>query len=66
MESATFGLPDSGERLTVSIGVAVYPEDADDAPSLLAAADSALYAAKRAGRNTVKAAAMVDSTPTAG
>lgn len=66
VESATFGLPDSSERLTVSIGVAIYPEDADDAPSLLAAADSALYAAKRAGRNTVKAAAMVDSTPTAG
>jgi diguanylate cyclase (GGDEF)-like protein len=66
VESATFGLPANSERLTVSIGVAVYPEDADDASSLLAAADSALYAAKRAGRNTVRAAETVDSTPTAG
>ncbi len=66
VESATFGLPASNDRLTVSVGVAVYPEDADDASSLLAAADSALYTAKRAGRNTVRAAEMVDSTPTAG
>ncbi len=66
VESATFGLPANSDRLTVSIGVAVYPEDADDASSLLTAADSALYSAKRAGRNTVRAAEMVDSTPTAG
>jgi diguanylate cyclase (GGDEF)-like protein len=66
VESATFGLPANSERLTVSIGVAVYPEDADDASSLLAAADHALYAGKQAGRNTVRAAETVDSTSTAG
>ncbi len=66
MESATFGLPANSERLTVSIGVAVYPGDADDASGLIAAADAALYAAKRAGRNIVRSAEMVDSTPTAG
>jgi diguanylate cyclase (GGDEF)-like protein len=66
VESATFGPSANSNRLTVSVGVAVYPEDADDASSLLAAADSALYAAKRAGRNTVRAAETVDSTPTAG
>ena len=66
VESATFGPSANSDRLTVSIGVAVYPEDADDAFSLLAAADAALYAAKEAGRNTVRAAKTVDSTPTAG
>jgi diguanylate cyclase (GGDEF)-like protein len=35
--------------LGASIGVALSPDDADDAPGLIAAADSAMYAAKRAG-----------------
>lgn len=37
--------------LTISIGVATFPTDASDAAALVAAADQALYAAKRAGRN---------------
>lgn len=40
-------------NLTVSIGVATYPEDSDSAEKLIGAADQALYAAKRAGRNRV-------------
>lgn len=39
--------------LTVSVGVAAFPEDAANADDLIAAADQALYAAKRAGRNCV-------------
>ena len=39
--------------LTVSIGVALYPETAGDLDGLVLAADDALYAAKRAGRNRV-------------
>ena len=39
--------------LTVSIGVAGCPEDANTGPALVAAADRALYAAKNAGRNCV-------------
>jgi diguanylate cyclase (GGDEF)-like protein len=39
-------------RVTASFGVASYPE-CQEAGELLAAADSALYAAKRAGRNQV-------------
>ena len=35
-------------RLSASLGVAVYPRDAVDAASLLARADEAMYAAKRA------------------
>jgi diguanylate cyclase (GGDEF)-like protein len=37
--------------VSVSIGVAMYPIDGDDVPSLLHRADQAMYAAKRAGRN---------------
>jgi len=37
--------------VSVSIGVAMYPIDGDDVPSLLHHADQAMYAAKRAGRN---------------
>jgi diguanylate cyclase (GGDEF)-like protein len=41
--------------VTVSLGVAAFPEAAD-ADNLVAAADGALYEAKRAGKNRVKSA----------
>ena len=37
--------------VTVSIGVAVYPDDAEDAETLRRLSDEALYRAKRGGRN---------------
>ncbi|MHB1176589.1 MAG: GGDEF domain-containing protein [Sulfuriferula sp.] len=40
-------------HITISIGVASSPTDGDSADSLVAAADAALYAAKRSGRNRV-------------
>lgn len=42
-----------GMRVTVSIGVASYPVNGVDAEGLIRAADGAMYAAKRAGKNRV-------------
>jgi EAL domain-containing protein (putative c-di-GMP-specific phosphodiesterase class I) len=38
-------------RLTTSVGVAVYPDHAENAEDLIARADMAMYQAKEAGRN---------------
>ena len=38
-------------KTTASIGVATYPEDAEDTPGLLGKADEALYRAKATGKN---------------
>ena len=40
-------------RITISIGVAVFPNDSHDPIELIEMADSALYHAKREGRNRV-------------
>ena len=40
--------------LTASIGIAVYPDDAQSPAALLKNADLAMYAAKRQGRNNVQ------------
>ncbi|MBN2620832.1 sensor domain-containing diguanylate cyclase [candidate division WOR-3 bacterium] len=41
-------------RVTFSAGISTFPDDALNATELIRYADQALYAAKRAGRNTVK------------
>lgn len=43
-----------GAGITVSIGGAVFPTDGGGMTALLEVADAALYAAKRAGRDTVR------------
>lgn len=43
-------------RLTISVGVACFPDDAATSDALVAAADDALYRAKRHGRNRVELA----------
>lgn len=45
-------LPDIHVRVTVSIGIAVFPRHAVTGAEILDAADEALYAAKAAGRDT--------------
>lgn len=42
-----------GGHVTVSLGLATFPEDAADVEALLKCADEALYRAKRSGRNRV-------------
>jgi diguanylate cyclase (GGDEF)-like protein/PAS domain S-box-containing protein len=38
-------------RCSASLGVSIFPDDAGDAATLMAHADKAMYAAKRAGKN---------------
>jgi len=52
VEAAT--LPE--QTLTISIGVACFPEDGATASELISSADRALYRAKRGGRNQVSVA----------
>jgi diguanylate cyclase (GGDEF)-like protein len=52
--------------VTVSIGVAVFPDDGALAAQVLAAADDALYAAKAAGRDTYRVAVLDASGVRAG
>ena len=42
-----------GKRLTISLGVAGFPEDASDLRTLIQRADRALYEAKNRGRNRI-------------
>ena len=54
-ESASKISTDIPKKVTVSVGVASFPEDAEDKDKLLFCADGALYEAKRTGKNCVKA-----------
>lgn len=46
-----FSSVDMNEFLTISLGVASYPKDGTSSEEILDKADSAMYAAKRSGRN---------------
>ncbi len=52
--------PGGSYRVTVSGGIAVYPDDGLDSKTLLRRADAALYAAKAAGRNQIFRASEVE------
>jgi len=54
VEQHDFPLAAAG-TITVSIGVATFPDHATDAHALIMASDRALYQAKRLGRNRVQA-----------
>ena len=42
------------QHASASIGVAIFPDDAEDAPTLLKHADMAMYRSKEEGRNTYR------------
>ncbi len=46
-----FMLGDENAYISVSIGIAFYPEDAEDSQKLIQKADMAMYSAKEMGRN---------------
>jgi diguanylate cyclase (GGDEF)-like protein len=43
----------AGRKITLSIGIAEFPENGQTADEVISSADEALYAAKRSGRNRV-------------
>lgn len=47
--------------VTVSIGIGIYPHDADDLPALILKADRAMYMAKNSGRNRYACVAQLDA-----
>ncbi|MEO5691891.1 MAG: EAL domain-containing protein [Usitatibacter sp.] len=51
---APFSLQGSETTLTASIGVSLYPADGSDAETLMRFADTAMYRAKQAGRDTFR------------
>jgi diguanylate cyclase (GGDEF)-like protein/PAS domain S-box-containing protein len=52
--AAPFSLGDEARQVTTSIGIAIYPRDADTQGLLVECADHALYEAKAAGRNVFR------------
>jgi diguanylate cyclase (GGDEF)-like protein/PAS domain S-box-containing protein len=49
--TATYSISLHDLAITASIGISIYPDDGEDAESLLKAADTAMYHAKDQGRN---------------
>lgn len=65
VENASFVLPGQAEpiKVTISGGVATYPQDGQTFPELFAVADAGLYHAKENGRNRISASRTVELRP---
>lgn len=57
--ASRYDLDGRDASVSASIGIAIYPVDADGPETLLQRADDAMYAAKRAGKNQFRFAAAV-------
>jgi len=55
-------IPPNGVRITISVGMAMFPEHGDSPEEIFQRADQALYAAKTSGRNRVATAADQDAS----
>jgi diguanylate cyclase (GGDEF)-like protein len=53
VEDNIFKAYDEKLKITVSIGMSVYPEDTSDSRGMIETADAALYMAKKSGKNIV-------------
>lgn len=51
IEARVIKVYDENLKVTISIGISVFPDNADSAPLLIDTADRALYQAKQGGRN---------------
>lgn len=49
--AASYRIHETDVEIGASIGIALFPDDADDIDALIAQADAAMYDAKRCGRN---------------
>ena len=58
--SQPYRIQDRSVRMTVSIGVGIYPTHGEEVEVLMKSADLALYEAKRAGKNNYRLAARAD------
>lgn len=58
--SSPYMLQGNQIQVTVSIGISVYPFDAQDTSALIKLADQAMYEAKRSGRNQYKMTAQLE------
>ena len=62
--NAPFNIDNGSVGITISIGVAAYPEHGSSGKDLVAAADGAMYRAKAGGRNRVEHAVVVEEPRT--
>ncbi|HEX2119430.1 MAG TPA: diguanylate cyclase, partial [Acidimicrobiales bacterium] len=61
--NAPFRIDTGSLDITISVGVAAYPEPGSSGKDLVAAADAAMYRAKAGGRNRVEHAVAGDLGP---
>jgi len=60
------GIGETQRRISATLGVSIFPDDAPDAATLMEHADEAMYTAKQAGKNAYCLYSTVAASPTPG
>jgi diguanylate cyclase (GGDEF)-like protein/PAS domain S-box-containing protein len=60
------GIGETQRRISATLGVSIFPDDAPDAATLMEHADEAMYTAKQAGKNAYCLYSTVATSPTPG